>query len=49
MVVVFRLTDGGSVCDVRNTQGVKYSKIKSTRIKQMTWAAGAKYVIYVDT
>ena len=40
--MVFRLSDGGSICDVRNTQGVKFSKIKSTRIKQMIWASGAK-------
>ena len=42
VVVVFRLSDGGSICDVRNTQGVKFSKNKSTRIKQMIWASGAK-------
>ena len=40
IVVLFKIGDGGSTCDVRDVHGVLEKRIKTTRIFQISWPPG---------
>lgn len=40
VVVIFKLCDGGSYCDVRDVHGVLERKVKTSRVFQIPWGPG---------